>query len=125
MQKLWGGRFSAATKSNVDKFTASISFDYQLALDDIAGSLAHVSMLGKCNILTADEVKLITHGLKRIAENISQIEFKLDDEDIHMNIERLLYAEIGEVAGKLHTARSRNDQVALDLRLYLRRRSLS
>ncbi len=120
--KLWGGRFSKGTHDLVDAFNASISFDYHLAEYDIQGSLAHVKMLGKCKILSAKEAELICDGLTKIADKIKQgdVAFRLSDEDIHMNIERLLHEEIGDVAGKLHTGRSRNDQVALDIHLYLR-----
>ncbi len=120
--KLWGGRFSKGTHHLVDVYNASITFDYQLAEYDINGSLAHVNMLGKRSLLTTQEVEIITSGLIKIRDKIKQgaVDFRLDDEDIHMNIERLLHEEIGEVAGKLHTGRSRNDQVALDMHLYLR-----
>lgn len=120
--KLWSGRFSKETHQLVEEFNASIPFDYQLAPYDIEGSLAHVSMLGKCGVLSEQDVISISEGLKKIAEKIKkgQVDFRVSDEDVHMNIERLLYEEIGEVAGKLHTGRSRNDQVALDLHLYLR-----
>ena len=124
--KLWGGRFSKKTSEAVETFTASIGFDYRLAQVDILGSLAHVTMLGNCNILKLEEVEKITAGLKKIREKIlnNQMEFSLMDEDIHMNIERELHRDIGPVAGKLHTGRSRNDQVALDLHLYLREQVL-
>jgi argininosuccinate lyase len=120
--KLWGGRFMQATHQQTENFTASISFDYQLAYEDILGSLAHVKMLEKCQILNASESLILSQGLKNIYRDIQQrkIYFSVSDEDIHMNIERLLLAEIGPTAGKLHTARSRNDQVTLDLHLYLR-----
>lgn len=120
--KLWGGRFNKSTHNLVDEFNASINFDYQLAEYDIKGSLAHVTMLGKRGLLSMDEVELICEGLQKIAGKMKrgEIEFRLSDEDIHMNIERLLHEEIGDVAGKLHTGRSRNDQVALDMHLYLR-----
>lgn len=122
MTKLWGGRFSKDTDKLVDEFNASITFDAVLAEVDIRGSLAHVAMLEKCAVLTADEATTITHGLHAVREKIAndEVTFRLSDEDIHMNIERLLHEEIGPVAGKLHTGRSRNDQVALDLHLYLR-----
>ncbi len=125
--KLWGGRFQQATDALVDEFTASIHFDQQLALFDIEGSLGHVKMLGQCQIVTKDEVEKISQGLLLIAEKIKQdeMEFHLADEDIHMNIERHLHQIIGPVAGKLHTGRSRNDQVALDMHLYLRHSILS
>lgn len=120
--KLWGGRFSKSTNALVDEYNASISFDYQLAAYDIEGSLAHVSMLGKCGLISLEESETIRAGLNKIRHKIEQgeVAFRLSDEDIHMNIERLLHEEIGEVAGKLHTGRSRNDQVALDVHLYVR-----
>lgn len=120
--KLWGGRFTKATDQLVDEFNASIEFDQQLAEYDIKGSLAHVKMLGHCQIISEDDAKKIQHGLETLLAKYQQgqLQFSVADEDIHMNIERLLHDEIGEVAGKLHTGRSRNDQVALDLHLYLR-----
>lgn len=120
--KLWGGRFSKQTNELVDEYNASIGFDYQLAAEDIEGSLAHVSMLKHCKLISAKEASLIQDGLLRIKAKCEQglLTFSLADEDIHMNIERLLHEDIGEVAGKLHTGRSRNDQVALDMHLYLR-----
>lgn len=120
--KLWGGRFKQATSELVDEFTSSIGFDQCLAEVDIQGSLAHVNTLGKAEILTSDEVTKISNGLHAILEKVKQgsVEFKVEDEDIHMNIERMLHAEIGDLAGKLHTGRSRNDQVALDLHIYTR-----
>lgn len=126
MNKLWGGRFANSTAQPVEEFTASISFDHHLVQEDILGSLAHVQMLEKCGIVSADEQQKIAAGLKSVAQKISSgdINFSIADEDIHMNIERLLHKEIGTVAGKLHTARSRNDQVALDLHLYLRKQVL-
>ena len=125
--KLWGGRFSKTTHPLVDRYTASIPFDYQLAEYDIQGSIAHVQMLKKCQLLNADDTQQIIQGLTNIAKKIQQddVEFSLQDEDIHMNIERLLHQQIGDVAGKLHTGRSRNDQVALDLHLYLRQQTLT
>lgn len=122
MKKLWGGRFSKSTHQAVDDYNASIHFDYQLANEDIAGSIAHVQMLAYCQLLSKEESDLIVEGLLKIHKKLHQnaIEFSVSDEDIHMNIERLLHEEIGEVAGKLHTGRSRNDQVALDMHLYLR-----
>lgn len=121
--KLWAGRFTKQTHPDVDQFTASITFDYTLAYDDILGSLAHAAMLKQCDILDADEHHQIERGLKLIAKKMAagELAFRIEDEDIHMNIERLLSEHIGAVAGKLHTARSRNDQVALDMHLYLRK----
>jgi argininosuccinate lyase len=124
--KLWGGRFTKPTNQLVDEYTASISFDQQMWRQDIVGSLAHVAMLGKCGILPMDEVKEIIAGLKKVKEKIErgQVQFLVAHEDIHMNIEKLLIEEIGPVGGKLHTGRSRNDQVALDMHLYLREKLL-
>ncbi|CCQ96382.1 argininosuccinate lyase [[Clostridium] ultunense Esp] len=122
LDKLWGGRFSKETDQLVDQFTASIFFDQKLAAYDIEGSIAHVEMLGSCGILSDGEVKKIKDGLlemKRKAEK-GELQYRQEDEDIHMNIERSLLDAIGPVAGKLHTARSRNDQVATDMHLYLR-----
>lgn len=121
--KLWAGRFTQQTHPEVDQFTASIRFDCELAYEDILGSLAHAAMLKHCEIISADECRQIQQGLKQIAKSVAagDLTFHIEDEDIHMNIERLLSNRIGNVAGKLHTARSRNDQVALDMHLYLRK----
>ncbi|WP_208586014.1 argininosuccinate lyase [Gracilibacillus suaedae] len=120
--KLWGGRFTKPTNELVDEYTASISFDKKLAQYDIQGSLAHVEMLAKCEIIPTEDAETIEKGLKVVAEKIKAGEAELTEanEDIHMNVEKLLIDEIGAVGGKLHTGRSRNDQVALDMRLYLR-----
>lgn len=122
MSKLWGGRFAKETDKLVEKLTASIGFDHKLAGEDINGSLAHVRMLAECGIITETEMNRISDGLHTVLEKIKQgtASFRVEDEDIHMNIERLLTEEIGAVAGKLHTGRSRNDQVATDMHLYLR-----
>ncbi|BAK94575.1 argininosuccinate lyase [Tetragenococcus halophilus] len=122
MKKLWGGRFTGENKDWVDTFGASISFDYQLAKEDILGSLAHVKMLGACAIITKDEMQQIQTGLENLQEKLAndELTFTIQNEDIHLNIESLLTEEIGPVAGKLHTARSRNDQVATDMHLYLK-----
>ncbi len=122
MSKLWGGRFTKETNKLVEEFTASISFDQKLAKEDIAGSLAHVQMLGECGIIPAEDAEKIKLGLleiKTMIEN-NEVEFLVEDEDIHMNIEKLLIEKVGPVGGKLHTGRSRNDQVATDMHLYLR-----
>ena len=121
-KKPWGGRFEAETHGQVEAFTASIHFDQRLAPHDIAGSIAHARMLQKCGILSKAEVDAIVTGLEEILKEIERGEFRTDPalEDIHMHIERRLVEKIGDAGGKLHTARSRNDQVALDLRLYLR-----
>ncbi|HSF30069.1 MAG TPA: argininosuccinate lyase [Candidatus Tectomicrobia bacterium] len=120
--KAWGGRFSQPTHELVEHFTASIGFDRRLYAYDIQGSIAHCRMLAKCGIITHDESSAIIHGLQEIASEIERGAFVFDVrwEDIHMHIERRLIEMIGPVGGKLHTARSRNDQVALDVRLYLR-----
>jgi argininosuccinate lyase len=120
--KLWGGRFSKSTASIVDEFNASIGFDQKLYKHDILGSIAHAKMLGKCNIIKNEESMKIIEGLKEILNDIENgnIEFKLEYEDIHMNIEKILTDKIGDAGKKLHTARSRNDQVAVDIRLYLK-----
>lgn len=121
MAKLWGGRFGEESSDLLDRFNASISFDKELWEYDIRGSIAHAKMLLKIDVLTQDEYEAIQNGLKQIAQKISQneFEFKISDEDIHMNIEAALTAIIGETGKKLHTARSRNDQVALDFRMYV------
>ncbi|SDK29674.1 argininosuccinate lyase [Sediminibacillus albus] len=120
--KLWGGRFTKPTNELVDEYTASISFDQKLAVYDIQGSLAHVEMLKECSIIPEKDAVTIANGLHSVAEKIKNGEAVMseENEDIHMNIEKLLIEEIGPVGGKLHTGRSRNDQVALDMRLYLR-----
>ncbi|GEB35140.1 MULTISPECIES: argininosuccinate lyase [Brevibacillus] len=120
--KLWGGRFTKPTNQLVEEYTASISFDQKMWRQDIVGSLAHVAMLGKCGILPMEEVRQIIAGLKKVKDKIErgQAEFLVAHEDVHMNIEKMLIEEIGPVGGKLHTGRSRNDQVALDMHLYLR-----
>ncbi|PDO09571.1 MAG: argininosuccinate lyase [Candidatus Reconcilbacillus cellulovorans] len=124
MSKLWGGRFTKKTDQLAEEFTASIGFDKELAEEDIQGSLAHVAMLGKCGVLPPEDVERITEGLHRVLQRIrrGEAEFAVEDEDIHMNVEKMLIEDIGPTGGKLHTARSRNDQVATDLHLYLRRR---
>lgn len=122
MEKLWGGRFQGKSEAWIDDFGASISFDQKMAKEDLAGSLAHVAMLSKCGIIPASEAAEITAGLKILQEKLAlgELEFSTVNEDIHLNIEKLLHEEIGPVAGKLHTARSRNDQVATDMHLYLK-----
>jgi len=124
VSKLWGGRFTKQTDRLVEEYTASITFDKELAEEDIEGSLAHAAMLGKQGIIPAEDAELIREGLLRVRGKIrrGEIEFSIADEDIHMNIEKHLIEEIGPVGGKLHTGRSRNDQVATDMHLYLRRR---
>ncbi|MDH6363804.1 argininosuccinate lyase [Enterococcus sp. PF1-24] len=122
MAKLWGGRFDGKNEAWIDAFGASISFDQKLAKQDIIGSLAHVKMLAATGIITEDEGATITAGLNILAEKLAngELTFTIENEDIHLNIEKYLHEEIGPVAGKLHTARSRNDQVATDMHLYLK-----
>ncbi len=122
MKKLWGGRFQGKNEQWIDAFGASIAFDQELAPYDIQGSLAHVSMLGKCGIISKEDMDTIISGLKRIQDKLAngELTFTIENEDIHLNIETFLHEEIGPVAGKLHTARSRNDQVATDMHLYLK-----
>lgn len=124
MSKLWGGRFTKATDRLVEEYTASVFFDQELFEEDIQGSIAHVTMLGKQKILPEEDVQQIIAGLKQVREKLrsGEVEFSAADEDIHMTIERLLIETIGPVGGKLHTGRSRNDQVATDMHLYLRKR---
>lgn len=121
MSKLWGGRFTKTAEEWVDAFGASIGFDQLLVEEDIEGSLAHVTMLGKCGILPKDEVETIKKGLNTILEKArnNELEYSVQNEDIHLNVEKFLIDEIGPVGGKLHTGRSRNDQVATDMHLYL------
>ena len=120
--KLWGGRFEGTVEDWVEQFGASISFDHQLAKFDLMGSLAHVQMLGQTGILSLEEVDQIQDGLKALLRDLEagELHFDIANEDIHMNMEVLLTEKIGPLAGKLHTARSRNDQVATDMHLYLK-----
>ena len=118
--KLWKGRFSKEANSSADAFNASIEIDQRLYRQDIAGSIAHAAMLAKQGIITREEADSIRLSLLDIQKEIEdgQIEFTVEREDIHMNIESILTERIGIAGKKLHTARSRNDQVATDLRLY-------
>ena len=120
--KLWAGRFQKQTDELVNDFNASISFDQRLYKQDITGSMAHAQMLCDCGILTAQDNEKIQQGLTELLAEIEagKVTFTADNEDIHMNVETLLTAKIGDAGKRLHTARSRNDQVALDFRLYLR-----
>ncbi|HEL2278551.1 TPA: argininosuccinate lyase [Streptococcus suis] len=121
-KKLWGGRFGASLEEWVEEFGASIRFDQKLAKYDIQGSLAHVKMLGQTGIISQAEAQVIQAGLEELLAGYEagKLVFDVRNEDIHMNIESLLTEKIGSVAGKLHTARSRNDQVATDMHLYLK-----
>ena len=118
--KLWGGRFNKKTNPLVEDFTKSIQFDKKLAKYDCLGSIAHARMLGKCNIIPKKDAAKIISGLNSILNRIKKDSFKIDDsqEDIHTVIQNALYKKIGKSAGMLHTARSRNDQVSLDTRMY-------
>lgn len=120
--KLWGGRFEKNTDQLFEEFGASIAFDHVLWQEDIAGSVAHIKGLQKAEVLTASEAESLMTALQKITQKIKagEVSFNLADEDIHMNLERLLFQEVGELAGKVHTGRSRNDQVALDMRLFMR-----
>lgn len=121
-KKLWGGRFEASLEEWVEEFGASIRFDQKLAKYDILGSLAHVQMLGATGVISLEEAQSIQAGLEELLNDYEagKLVFDIRNEDIHMNIESLLTEKIGSVAGKLHTARSRNDQVATDMHLYLK-----
>lgn len=120
--KLWGGRFSEPTDQFVERFTASVNFDQRLYRQDIAGSIAHARMLEKVGVLTSDEAQQIISGLQEIAGDIEvgNFQWSVALEDVHMNIEAELTRRIGITGKKLHTGRSRNDQVATDIRLYVR-----
>ena len=120
--KSWGGRFSASTDIFVEQFTQSVSYDQRLYHYDIMGSIAHVSMLAKVGVLSREESDQIIEGLESIEADIVQgsFEWEIALEDVHMNIETALVTRIGDVGKKLHTGRSRNDQIATDIRLYLR-----
>ncbi len=120
--KLWGGRFTEATDAFVQRFTASVEFDKRLYKADIEGSVAHATMLEKAGILNSDEKSQIINGLHEIQQDIESGSFNwsIELEDVHMNIEAALTSKIGDTGKKLHTGRSRNDQVATDIRLYVR-----
>ena len=122
MAKLWAGRFQKETDLVVNDFNSSILFDCRLYKEDITGSIAHATMLGKQGIIEEHEAEKIVEGLKGILKDIEdgKVEFSLDYEDIHMNIEQLLTERIGDTGKRLHTGRSRNDQVALDMRMYVK-----
>ncbi len=121
-RKMWGGRFGAPTDPLVERFTSSIAVDYRLARYDVLGSIAHAKMLGRCRIIPASASRRLVQGLTRILRTIEQGRFRPDRsaEDIHTQIQQMLERLIGPVARTLHTARSRNDQVSLDARLYCR-----
>ena len=120
--KLWGGRFEKKTSGLVDDFHSSITFDQRLYKQDITGSIAHATMLGKQGIIPKEDADKIVAGLKDIMADVAagKVQFELDAEDIHMNVEKLLIERIGDAGKRLHTGRSRNDQVALDCRMYVK-----
>ena len=122
-EKLWGGRFEKSTDEMINDFQASINFDKRMYREDIQGSIAHAKMLAKQKIISDDDCKKIVDGLEKILAQIErgEFEFKIELEDIHMNIEKALTDSIGEAGGRLHTARSRNDQVALDTHMFVSR----
>ncbi len=126
MAKLWGGRFTKNTDAFAEGFHSSISFDSRLYKEDILGSIAHATMLGRQKIIEQHEADKIVDGLKGILADIEsgKVQFSPHDEDIHMNIERLLIERIGDTGKRLHTGRSRNDQVALDFRMYMKNENL-
>jgi len=121
-EKLWQGRFSEKTDRIVEAFTSSIQIDRRLYTYDIQGSMAHCKMLAQVGIISKADARLLIQGLEKIRQEIAAGRFQFDDalEDIHMHIETRLGEIVGPVAEKLHTARSRNDQIALDVRMYLR-----
>jgi argininosuccinate lyase len=121
-EKLWGGRFAAATHQLAERLNASIPFDQRLVRQDIAGSIAHATMLARQGIIDASDAGQIVGGLRRVHAEITtgDFVFRIEDEDIHMAVEQRLRALVGPAAGRLHTARSRNDQSILDLRLWVR-----
>ena len=120
--RLWHGRFSKDVDGAVNDFNSSIEFDKRLYREDIRGSIAHSQMLFECGIITEEEKNAIHEGLKGILRDFEsgKLDFSPENEDIHMNVETILTQRIGDAGKKLHTARSRNDQVAVDIRLYMR-----
>ena len=122
MAKMWAGRTSGDTNSIADDFNSSIRFDSRMYAQDITGSMAHAAMLGKMGIIAESEADILIDGLQGILDdlNAGKLEIDMTSEDIHMFVEQELTNRLGDVGKKLHTARSRNDQVALDIRMYLR-----
>ena len=122
MAKMWAGRTDGVTDSLADDFNSSIRFDCKMYKQDITGSMAHAAMLGAQQIISMDEAEQLIDGLQTILDDLESgtLTFDMSCEDIHMFVEQVLTERIGDVGKKLHTARSRNDQVALDLRMYLR-----
>ncbi|MBQ5972963.1 MAG: argininosuccinate lyase, partial [Oscillospiraceae bacterium] len=123
MAKLWAGLTDGATDALADDFNSSIGFDFRMVRQDIRGSMAHAAMLGARGILSADEAETLIDGLQSVLDDVESGALTADPscEDVHMFVEQVLTERIGDTGKKLHTARSRNDQVALDLRLYLRK----
>lgn len=123
-KKMWAGRFSKEIDEKVNDFNSSISFDARMYKEDIEGSIAHATMLGECNIIDLKESEAIVEGLKEILKDIEsgKLQFDSASEDIHMFIESELTERLGDTGKRLHTARSRNDQVALDIRMYLKKK---
>jgi len=126
-EKLWGGRFSERTDRTAESFTASIQVDGRLYAQDIEGSIAHCRTLARAGVVTPEEADALIQGLIRIKRDLEHRRFELDEslEDIHMNIEARLIQDLGKTAQKLHTARSRNDQVALDVRMFLKEETIA
>ena len=122
MNKLWAGRSEAETSALADAFNSSIAVDGRMYRQDITGSMAHAAMLAKCGIISKDDLNDIERGMRQILQEIKEnrFEWKLELEDVHLNIEARLTELVGDAGKRLHTGRSRNDQVALDIRLYLR-----
>ena len=122
-KKIWAGRFTKETDKRVNDFNSSISFDARMYREDIEGSIAHATMLGERSIIDLDESKAIIEGLKNILNDIKngKLEFDFNAEDIHSFIESELTKRLSDTGKRLHTARSRNDQVALDIRMYLKK----
>ena len=122
MAKMWAGRTAGVTDSVADDFNSSIRFDHKMYKQDITGSMAHAAMLGAQRIITEQEAATLIDGLQGILDDLDSgaLQFDMSAEDIHMFVEQELTARLGDVGKKLHTARSRNDQVALDIRMYLR-----
>jgi len=123
MKKLWGGRFKKNINNEMEEFVSSLSFDKKLVKYDLLGSVAHVKMLGKCKIITKEEKDKIVKGLQEILKEVQEGKLEIingEAEDIHSWVENKLKEKVGTVAGKLHIARSRNDQIALDERMYLK-----
>lgn len=120
--KLWGGRFDKETDAPVNDFNSSIRFDARMYREDIEGSIAHATMLGEQGIISKEEAEQLVTGLRELLADIQagKVEFSEDNEDIHMNVETLLTQRLGATGKRLHTGRSRNDQVAVDFRMYVR-----